>query len=182
MPFQPTDYVQYLVPNEDTGPNEWRTTGVNHWTEIDESRLAPNTADYVNAINTSGPVERLGLTLPNKANLEGGFDHLRLGVYAWRGLLSTNIALRLNVCVKAAWQAPQFVVVTGAGVGNVAWYTADWSIFCCDMNDADNIEIEFYADTKSFGAPDSVFVATAYLRITGQDILPTADAKLSQFI
>ncbi len=185
MPFQPGDYQQFLVPNVDTGPNQWGATGVPHWAEIDESYLAPNTADRIFARGASmgGKIEVFGVTLPNKPNLEGGFDHIGISVYAWRDAVGINVPLILNLYIKGAWRGAQTVTVVGVGGGGVAWYTKVWSVFNCDMNDADDALVKIEVDPGFVWRPvDGVIVATVNLAITGQDILTTAKAKLSQFI
>ena len=143
MPFQPANYLQYLLPDEDTGPNEWPGgTGDPHWAQIDDPVGAPDVADYIacGGANMGGKTERFGLTLPNKNNLEGGFDWLRFSIYAWKSGFSVDIPLFLNLYVKGVWQGAQTVTVTGATMGNVAWYFAPWSVFCCETDVASSLD------------------------------------------
>jgi len=189
MPGQPTDYRQYLVPDTDAGPNQWNATGVPHWAEIDEAWTAPDTADRINALGAAiaGKAERFGFTLPNHENLEGGFDQIIAGLYCWHtaGLGVNDIDLDLNLYVKGAWQGVQTVTVIVASEPNAIWYYATWSVYNCDVNDADNILLNIKIGPNPGGAPyggaDGIYVSTVYLRITGQAILTTAQAKNSSF-
>jgi hypothetical protein len=169
------------------GPNDWGSTGANHWGEIDEDHAAPDSADRISALGAAieGKIERFGMTTPNKNNLEGGFDRIALSVYAWRttGAEVNDIPLYLNVYVKGGWQTPQTVIIIGGGAPAAAWYSAVWSVFCCDKDDADDvqehIEIGGPLPGDAYQASDGVYVATTYIGITGNAILTTAKAKLS---
>ena len=187
MPSQPSFYRQTLFTNDDTGPNQWAVNpGPNHWAAIDDPIGAPNTADYIAARTATmgGKIERFGFTLPNHENLEGGFDWVYFRFYAWYavGLLAGPVKLNLNLYVKGVWQGAQGVVVNGQGVANIAWYGVIWSVYCCDRNDADSIQVEIEVNPAAYVAQDGVFVAATYLYINGQAILSTADAKKSSFI
>ncbi|HUW13463.1 MAG TPA: hypothetical protein VM537_27315 [Anaerolineae bacterium] len=184
MPTQPASYEQELAPNEDAGPNQWEATGVPHWAEIDEPWAAPDRTNHIQTggVPMSGKTERFGVTLPNKFNLEGGFDSITAFVYAAHSTESKNILLNFDLYIKGAWQGPQQVTVTG-GIANPGWYFGQWRVYNCDVNDADSIEFEIEVDPgPTYGSFDGVFVYTVCILIWGQDILPTADAKLSQFM
>jgi len=176
-------YLQELIPSSDI-VTEWKSSAATHWTEIDDDPDAPTTGSYINAPGLSyrNKVDRFGLTNPNKNNLEGGFDQIRVGFFAWHPSGQPNIEVYVRVYVKGAWTGYLTKTVTGEGADEGAIYSGTWYEFCCDQNDADDIQVEVKS-SSSTEAGNSVIIAALRVYIQASDILTAATArKLAHFI
>jgi len=140
-------------PNSDI-QTEWDTTGVDHYTEIDEG-TTPVLADHVQT-KGGGDIDEWGFATPG----ESGINFIRAHIYAETGSNATFlISLQQGGVERASFQVP---------VGqSQQWFSCQWDNPSGDLS---ALTIEVTHTKSGGGGPTYSTVYTAYLEVDYTEI------------
>jgi len=168
-------YAQTLLPDSDVVV-EWGSTAATHWTEVDDGPGAPSMSDRIFVgPGDAGKIDRFGLSNPNKANLEGGFDVVQVYLYGLITVLASPGTVGVRALIKNVWQGEQEIAIQ---LQSPSWWgPANFYVYCCDVNDGDPLQVQF----RCIVAPSTgqLQIGAAYGVIQASDVLASAKANLS---